>query len=320
MSSNPQDAPQTGRPRSYLWYIPGQLHVYPSKASWEQADAIEELVLPGWVPPEPPLTPDSKVLAVGSCFARQVAFHLWERGQGHGEVGLFVIDGRLLTTFAILRHFEWALGKRELESDETLYVENTQSFRMGVPKRGGRMTRELVPLPLDDETRGRTREVIEASDAFIFTLGLAEMWFSKATGEAFLAAVPRLAYDPERHENRLTTVAENRDNLVRLVRAIREKRPDAPIVFSLSPQRMIATFRPMSCVTANVLGKSILRAAIEEAMGELGDEQVYYWPSYEIVTEAFGRDGYRDDGRHVDSNVSKVIVDLFARYFIRESK
>jgi hypothetical protein len=315
MNSDPQTP---GGPRGYLWYIPGQLHVYPSKSSWDEPDAIERLVLPGWLPDSPPLTSASKVMTVGSCFARQVAYHLWERGQGHGEVGLFVIDGRLLTTFAILRHFEWALGKRELEQDETLYVENTQSFRMGVPKRGGRLTRELVPLPLDEETRGRTRALIEASDAFIFTLGLAEMWFSKETGEAFLAAVPRLAYDPERHENRMTTVSENHDNLVRLVRAIRDVRPDAPIVFSLSPQRMIATFRPVSCVTANALSKSIVRAAIGEAMDELDDEQVYYWPSYEIVTEVFGRDGYRDDGRHLDSNVSKVIVDLFARYFIRD--
>jgi hypothetical protein len=294
------------------------MHTHPRSDNWEEAGAVETWILPGWLPSQPPLTRRSKVMAVGSCFARQIAHHLSELGHAHDDVSLFVFDGRLTTTHAIRRHFEWALGLRELKPDETLWIVNRETMSMGVRRRDGTVTGKLSSIPLDEKTRVKTLRAIESADGFVFTVGLAESWFDRETGEAFLKAVPRLRFSPERHEHRVTSVDENRENLAQLLAAIRAVKPKAPVVFTLSPQPAVATWRPVSCVTANCVSKAVLRVAIDELVRESHDPNLYYWPSYEIATVFYGRSAMRDDGRHIHADVSRRIVELFARYFIRE--
>lgn len=303
---------------NYRWYVSGALHTHPTEANWREAGVVEKWILPGWLPSEPPLTRRSNVMAVGSCFARQIAHHLSELGHRPEDVSLFVFDGRMTTTHAIRRHFEWALGLRELQPDETLYVVDRETMGLKPLRRGGAVGCKLASIPLDAKTRAKTRRAIESADAFVFTVGLAESWFDKKTGEAFLKAVPRFCFDPERHENRVTTVDENRENLQRLIAAVRTVKPEAPVVLTLSPQPAVATWRPVSCVTANCVSKSILRVAMDEVIRSAEDPHLYYWPAYEIATAYYGRSAYREDGRHIHASVSKAIVELFAHYFIRD--
>ena len=58
--------------------------------------------------------------------------------------------------------------------------------------------------------------------------------------------------------------------------------PDAPVVLTLSPVPLMATFRDVSCITADAVSKSVLRVALDQVMRD-GREGVYYWPSYEVV-------------------------------------
>ena len=48
---------------------------------------------------------------------------------------------------------------------------------------------------------------------FIFTLGLSEVWENKETGDVFWRAVPYNRYNPEKHNFRVTTVEENKNNI-----------------------------------------------------------------------------------------------------------
>lgn len=297
------------------------MHMYPRLDAWKRPRALERIVLPGWLPAEPPIRKGDRVLAVGSCFARQIARYLWSRGMGSGHVGLFVHDGRLVTTHAMLRHFEWALRLRDIEPDETIWVENKAT--MGVTRvagQGGRTRRRRVcmPIDLDEEARRKTGEVIRRSDAFVFTFGLSEGWFDRKTGEVFIKAVPRLRFDSKRHEHRVTTVDENRGNIERLIQVVRDVHPTAPIVMTLSPQPLVATWRDVSCATANCVSKSILRVAIDEVYRASDDPNLYYWPSYEMVTLYWGKHAHRGDGRHIHADVSNEVVRLFCKYFVRE--
>jgi hypothetical protein len=308
--------------RSWPWHVPGPLHRFPRTEYWKAPDALERFIVAGWAPEAPVLKRGASIMAVGSCFARQLA-HYFNKNQH--DVGLFVFDGRLITTHAILRHFEWAMGRRELEEDETLYVESSALGVRGAARKGPEVPIRQVPyggslrvIDLDPKTRQRTREVIERSEAFVFTLGMAEMWFDKQSGETFLKAVPEFAFDQERHEHRVTTVKENRQNLELLIALVRSIKPEAPIILTLSPQPLVATFRPVACVTANMVSKSILRVAIDEVIRTAGDSRLYYWPSYEIVMCYYGRAGYREDGRHVRQEVADVIVRLFEKAFVEK--
>jgi hypothetical protein len=78
----------------------------------------------------------------------------------------------------------------------------------------------------------------------------------------------------------------------------------------------LATFRPVSCITANSVSKAVLRAAIDEVHREVaGDGMLLYWPSYEIVQEAFGPGRYRTDRRHVHERILDYVMALFETHY-----
>jgi len=88
-------------------------------------------------------------------------------------------------------------------------------------------------------------------------------------------------------------------------------------VFTVSPVRLKATFRPASAITANSASKAILRAALDEFLREhtgLLNRELFYFPSYEIVQDFF-RDPYEDDNRHVRPAVAATVVRCFAENF-----
>ena len=96
-----------------------------------------------------------------------------------------------------------------------------------------------------------TKKLFDETDVYILTLGLSEVWHDEQTGGVFWRTIPKDAFDPARHKFRVSTVDENRDNLAAIQALIRKHRPDAKIVLTLSPIPLAATFRNVSCVSAN---------------------------------------------------------------------
>ena len=98
---------------------------------------------------------------------------------------------------------------------------------------------------------------------------------------------------------------------------IREVKPAAPIIFTLSPVPLMATFRPVSCLTASSVSKAILRVSIDELMRTFSaDERLLYFPSYEIVKDCFA-DPYLDDNRHLKWEVVSFVMETFERHYCR---
>ena len=61
---------------------------------------------------------------------------------------------------------------------------------------------------------------------------------------------------------------------------IRANRPGAKIIVTLSPLPLMATFRPVSCLTASSVSKAILRVAIDQLMRDFSDDpDLFYFPS-----------------------------------------
>jgi len=144
-----------------------------------------------------------------------------------------------------------------------------------------------------------TKKLFDETDVYILTLGLSEVWHDEQTGGVFWRTIPKDAFDPARHKFRVSTVDENRDNLAAIHALIRKHRPDAKIVLTLSPIPLAATFRNVSCVSANTVSKAVLRVAIDEIMRDVGPEgALHYWPGFEIVVYAFGAP-FKADRRHL---------------------
>lgn len=294
------------------WYRGDTCHFNPTKRALRGAGGLEEFVLKGWLPPRPFITRDMLVTAFGSCFAARLSQWLMQQQYSTGERLAFLKHGAdlnifdshvirfgegMVNTFALRQQFEWAL-------EQASFAEDLWFGSHG----------ELAGY--SDEARAVTSELFMRSDVFIITLGLSEVWCNKQTGDVFWRAIPVERFNPAVHGFRVSSVAENYDNLERIRTIIRKHRPSAAIVITLSPIPLVATFRPVSCLTANSVSKAILRVAVDELLrAHPDDERLFYWPSYEMVKE-YAEDPYLDDNRHPRPEIIELIMRTFATHYL----
>ena len=284
------------------WYRGPHTNFIPSKAQLVEAGAVDRYILHGWTPESPFIRKTSRITAFGSCFAQHLTQYLHSAGYNilgrHLDLHSHIIrfgEG-MVNTFAVRQQLEWALEGKEFP--ENLWF-------------GG--DKEIASL--HPSIRVETKEIISTTEVFVITLGLSEIWYDKETGEAFWRAIPSDLFDPNRHGFRVSSPEENYANLVRIRDLIRTCRPGAKIIFTLSPVPLMATFRPISCLTASSVSKAILRVAIDQLMrNSAEDASMFYFPSYEIVKEFFV-DPYRDDNRHPKPEVVEFIMKTFERHF-----
>ena len=262
---------------------------------------IREQILPGHTPTEPLLATGDSVVTMGSCFARELRDHLSARGFASGN---FWIPSGLNNTFAILDFISWCATGSDT----------------GAGFRYDRLDDGEIRQWLPEGKRDRYERKLAEAGAFVFTFGLAEVWQDRETGGVFWRGIPEKIFDADRHVFRLTTVEENEQNIIRIVELIRSVNQDAPIVLTLSPVPLLATFRGQSCVTADAVSKSVLRVAID-LVASRGLPGVYYWPSFEVVRWAGGHCRIRRTAsadrraRHVTRYLVAEIIDAFVEAF-----
>jgi hypothetical protein len=285
------------------WYRGTHCNFIPSRSNYAEEDAVDHYVLAGWTPPAPVITRDSYITAFGSCFAAHVSKYLKERGYKVGsperrtETHIISHGAGINNTFALRQQFEWALGGRNFS--DRLWHDKAGQF-----------------VGYSDDVREETRRIFEQTDVFILTLGLSEIWCNKHTQEVFWRAIPRDQFDESMHGFRVSSVAENTDNLEAIYQLIRKTKPDATIVLTVSPVPLVATFRPVSCITANSVSKAVLRVAADELVQTHDDDPcLFYWPSYEIVT-TFCSQPYQEDNRHIKPEVVAFIMDKFRQHYL----
>ena len=263
---------------------------------------FEEHVLVGHAPTRPLLRDDDAVITLGSCFADELRNFL--DAAGFSSESFWVPSG-LNNTFALADFVSWCVNGRV--SARAYRYERLADGEIG----------EWTPEAERQEYERHFRE----AGCFVFTLGLAEVWEDRETQGVFWRGVPQAIFDASRHVFRLSTVAENEENIAGLVRLIREVNDTAPIVFTLSPVPLRATFREVSCVSADAVSKSVLRVAIDSVM-QRQLPGVYYWPSFELVKGAGPVLDYRayndPDARHVNRYLVYTIVNAFVRAFYGE--
>lgn len=254
---------------------------------------IRDFVLPGSAPAEPILTPASRVVTLGSCFAEHIANSLHEQG-----VDVFFRKrGEAIDNLYATRHLlEWAAGERSLSDDVS----------------GG-----------DGGVLYRNR--FETADVVILSLGVSAAYFDRSTGEFVLAGAS--VFDKgqlaQSCDFRMISLQENVENLHRIIQLIRGFNRATRLVLTVSPVPLAATFDRLSAVQADSVSKSTLRLAAETVV-RAQVAGVYYWPSFEIVRwlGAHLQGGYppvfgADDGasRHVSLWLVRLIIRLFLETF-----
>jgi hypothetical protein len=294
---------QDGRTKrtTATFYRGPNAHFHPTDESLSREGAIGEYVLAGWAPERPFITPSTPIVAFGSCFAANVSNYLFGRGynvltkRSSASYVASMGDG-IVNTYAVRQQFEWAWESRQPS------VELWHGY-------------DAAAFGYDESTRLATRALFDAAEVFIITLGLSEVWYDEPTGEVFWRAVPAAKHDAARHRFRVTTVDENQANLSAIEGLIRRYRPDARLILTLSPVPLTATFRDVSCVTANAVSKAILRVAIDQFLRGLSSSRgACYFPSYEIVTTMF-QNAFMEDRKHPHQHVLDLNMKTFERFF-----
>lgn len=247
---------------SRRWHADGARR-FPRRDQFDDLSALFRELGDGYRPSVPLLGVGDTVVTIGSCFASHIREVLTRVGFSSGSVW---VPSGLNNTFAILDFVSWCIDGRQTAS----------GYRYDLDDEGGII--EWQP----DEERISYRPYFADAGALIFTIGLAEVWQDRATGEVFWRGVPEHVFDAERHQFRLSSVDENVSNLRQIVEVVRRANENAPIIFTLSPVPLSATFRPIACMTADCVSKSILRVALDQ-VDSSGMPSVYYWPSFEMV-------------------------------------
>ncbi len=161
------------------------------------------------------------------------------------------------------------------------------------------------------------REALMKIKVLIITPGVNEVWRFKKCKSVLSVAPWRVA--PELVEKHICTVAENIDNLQMMKNILCKFNPDLKFIVSLSPVPLHATFQGdlKHVVEANAHSKATLRCAIEEFVNN--NENVYYFPSFELVSYCTNNP-WHEDQRHVNKETVERIMLLFQKMYAIESE
>jgi hypothetical protein len=278
---------------------------WPSFNKLNREDAVKEFFLHGFCPDQPVIRKSNRITAFGSCFAGNVSRYLHQRGYEvnahnwkHANSDLIRIDEIMVHTPALLAQFEWAFDGKPLPN---LIVDNKNT--------------ELKTYHVEE----KVRDIIVSSNVFIVTFGLTEAWYDNCQKCYLWKFVPRKNMDPNRYVNKTISFAENRENIEKIYRLIRDNCPNACIIFTLSPIPLLGTYSGKAMYPANEVSKSRLRVAIDEFCSDwANDNNLFYFPSYELV-KYFLKSPWKDDNRHITEEAVNEIMTLFETYFCEET-
>lgn len=285
------------------WHRGDTVNYFPRRSDFSSNTFLQDYILKGWIPPTPILTRGMKITAFGSCFAANITRHLSNIGfdlSSNRDPDIYIsrIGDGLVNISSILGQFEWALENKD----------QPQDLWHGFKAEG---------YGYDEDIRLRTREVFLGTEFFIITLGLSEVWYDATTGGTFWRSVPEAVFDAKRHKFRVMSMAETKSDIAKIYALIRAHVPNAKVLFTVSPIPLAATFRDISCLTANNVSKAILRAALDEFLRdnqEAINQTLFYFPSMEIVQFGFA-DPWGLDCRHPTSSVLDTVMRTFEASF-----
>lgn len=269
--------------------------------------AFQQACVP-YMPRNPVVNRDTRLVTVGSCFSANVAKFLTQAGF---DVTNFSMSERIFTTFAL------------------------NDFLSGV--RDGGVSEDLI----DDIEENRIaleniRSLLSEGCTIILTLGLSMCWFDVATDELVHSVIPRKTEEIGRrggneflfdvlskYEMRPTSVDDNKKNLVGAINAIKALNPQNQIILTVSPVPLHFCASDYPILTGDFISKSTLRLAVAE-VEKLQPENVHYFPSFEIAKWAephfpgyfWGTPETDGDPRHLDPQLIRLIIQLFVRGYV----
>lgn len=267
------------------------------------------------------------IATAGSCFAQHIGRVLAAEGCNYlvtetapaglsrtaahrAQYGIFSARyGNLYTTAQLFQLFGRAYGRFVPQEPAWLRPDGRvlDPFRPEVEPEGYATEDDM--LAARAVHFAAVRRMFEECEVFVFTLGLTEGWRSRADGAVFPLApgVSGGHFDPERHEFVNFSMREVLADLQRFKARLLQVNPTVRMIITVSPVPLMATYEDRHIMVSTAASKAILRTVAEEFVR--ADPQVWYFPSYEVITGSYNRGAYyEDDARSVtEAGVSHVM-------------
>ena len=261
----------------------------------------------------------ARIASAGSCFAQRLAVRLRELGLGYvvaepGGEPLSARYGNIYTSRQLVQLLERALGRFDpLERFWTAPEGYLDPFRPGIEDGAFASVAEV-------ETNraahlAAVRDLLAGVDAFLFTLGLTEVWVDRRDGAAFPACPGRGrgVFDPDRHAFVNLGIDDVQADLERFIALFGEINPAGKIILTVSPVPVAATMIPIHVVRASLYSKSVLKVAAEDVAAR--HAHVDYFAAYDTAMQNLGGEALFD-GRQPTGELADRVVRFFVRdYF-----
>ena len=219
--------------------------------------------------PRPLIDKQSRVLALGSCFALRVKEWLLANGYcvlNEGDLEPIVFRGRrefdpriYYNTYCIRYEFERAAGLF-VQADDDIWEPHQNALRVYQDPYRRMLAAEDRDLlwqrigTVDEHMRRHIRE----ADCVIITLGLTEVFFQQHNGNAICAAPGYCGGGGIGCEFRCTEYSENYANMQRVIEILNDLNPRAQLILTVSPVPLAATWSGVDHAIANTESKCTL--------------------------------------------------------------
>ncbi len=266
---------------------------------------------------------NDKIATAGSCFAQHIArtlvregfeYLVTEKGAPEQNYGVFPARfGNIYSTLQLLQLFQRAYG---------LFSPADQVWRQG-DSYVDPFRPQVASFPTIEELEAdravhlaAVRHMFEASDVFVFTLGLTETWMA-TVDDAVAPLAPGVAGTSSSAEYYFSnrSVADMTADMTEFIEKLRIVNPGVRLILTVSPVPLIATYEPQHVLVSTTYSKSALRVVAEMVSSSI--EDVAYFPSYEIITgHHTGYKYFADDLREVRPEGVDHVMGLFKQYYL----
>jgi hypothetical protein len=302
----------------------------PPEAFWRSGVVCQPPgAIPGLYRPKFVLDRATQIATAGSCFAQHIARHLQARrytvidaepappgltGEAAGRFGFGLYSARYgnIYTARQLRQLAGEAFDR-FEPKDAIWEKAGRFYDALRPsvEPNGFADPDLVVQHRKYHLR-RVAYVLRTADVFVFTLGLTEAWTHGESETVYPTAPGTIVgrYDPAVHVFRNFNFRDVYDDMKAFFRIAKRGNAKLKFLLTVSPVPLTATASGQHVLAATVYSKSVLRAVAGQLAQE--NEDVDYFPSYEIITGAQAKGAfYEDDLRRVRAEGVAAAMNTF---------
>jgi hypothetical protein len=279
-------------------YSKKNINWYPDKKQIKSD--IKKYIMQEWLPEKPFINKNHSIIIFGDCYSQHIVKYLIDKGYNINcnDNAFFFYNSQFINTFTILEQLQWIAGMGSI---------NNIVWSRGTSRRG-----DNKKIVLSEHERNLIFKNFKNTDIFIISMGLIEVWFDQNGKSLLDNGLKRSAGE----KFQVTSFNDNKNNIKKICECLKSINPSCKIILQISPIPLNATFRKVPSFSANIVSKCILRGAIDEFLRENNNNDIYYYPSYELVFCI--ENPYIEDNRHLSSRALNTIMNLFGDHYLNE--